>query len=177
VAPDPAANPLRAAAAATGGNRGAQAIYQQLNEMLRLSTDQPQRIRDATEMAINAYRHIGKPLEFSALAEGLLSPAHGQGRDAGLLASEAGNLPQFLLLNQLMRPLAAAALARDKPASAARQPPAGNQSAQAPADDLTAIRVELASLRESIKAQAAEIERLKNRSAAPPAAGPEGKWP
>jgi hypothetical protein len=150
-------------------DKDAQAIYEQLNELVRMDADQPQRIRGATEMVLNAFKHVDKPLEFSTLIEGLLSSATGQGRNETMLSSETANLPQFLLLNQLMRPLAGAALGRDKATPVADQAQADVRPQQAVHDEMASMRAEIDALHKSVKAQAAEIERMKHASAPSPA--------
>uniref|UniRef100_UPI003F49A4DD hypothetical protein n=1 Tax=Cupriavidus necator TaxID=106590 RepID=UPI003F49A4DD len=179
-------------AAAGGGNNGgndsadikqANAAYQQANDLLNPALAQPQRIAGATELLRAALSRTGKTLEFSTLAESMML-ANGGSVDAGarLSAAETANLPQFLIANQLMRPAVTAALepllgaALGLSGRFAAAPSFGAPAAGAAASDETAaIRTELDALRDSVKAQAAEIERLKG--AAKPAARRSGRKP
>jgi hypothetical protein len=86
--------------------------------------------------------------------------------DAKLSGVESSNLPQFLLLNQIAKPiaqafaspLAGAVLAHRLGAMTAAPPPP-----QAPRDDATvaAMRSEIASLRAAVEQQAAQIAELQ----------------
>ncbi|MGY2491940.1 hypothetical protein [Cupriavidus sp. CP313] len=172
-------------AAAGGGNNGgndsadikqANAAYQQANDLLNPALAQPQRIAGATELLRAALSRTGKTLEFSTLAESMMLANGGSGdASARLAAAETANLPQFLIANQLMRPAVTAALepllgaALGLSGRFAAAPSFGAPAAGAAApDEMAAIRTELDALRDSVKAQAAEIERLKG-AAKPPA--------
>ncbi|UIF91182.1 hypothetical protein [Cupriavidus sp. UYPR2.512] len=177
------------AAAAAGNNddhdnadiKLANAAYQRANDLLNPALAEPERIASATGLLRAALARTGKTLEFSTLAESMMLPGSaGNGRDR-LSPAETANLPQFVIANQLMRPAAAAAIAPLLDAALGLSLRATAFTGAAPGtapesvtpDAMTALRTEMEALRDSVTAQAAEIERLK--AAARPAPKPATK--
>lgn len=171
--PAATANALAAATAVNGANQDpnlqrAAAAYQQANDGLNPQAAEPRQLHGAFEVLSNALGRSNETLEFSTLVEGMLrsaDPADPAGTKTGLAGAETANLPQFLIANQLLRPLAAATLgplaglltgrddAQDVAAPAA--------PAAASAAGLAELRAELAELRTGLAAQAAELAQLK----------------
>jgi hypothetical protein len=118
-------------------------------------------IQDSATLVVQTL-FSGQPLEPERLINTLLASGV-QGDKLGSLARS--NLPQFMLLNQLVKPVAEAAAGPLGASALGARAGAG----AAGASDLAAMREELASLRARVDKQAAEIERLK-----PPQKRPRG---
>jgi hypothetical protein len=80
-----------------------------------------------------------------------------------LSALELVNLPQFLTLNQVLRPIAVETVARDALGPAIAAMGLGGLAAARPeeAADLAALRREIEAMRADLSRQADEIKRLK----------------
>ncbi|MCY1530416.1 hypothetical protein D9M68_656010 [compost metagenome] len=126
---------------------------------------EPERIAGATGLLRAALARTGRTLEFSTLAESMMLPGGAGNERDRLSAAESANLPQFVIANQLMRPAVSAALAPMLDValglSLRATAFAGAAPQTATPDAMTALRTDMDALRDSIKAQAAEIERLK----------------
>ncbi|MEM5431309.1 hypothetical protein [Cupriavidus oxalaticus] len=149
------------------------AAYQRANDLLNPAVAEPERIAGATALLRAALARTGKTLEFSALAESMMRPGNGGEAPNRLSAAETANLPQFVLANQLMRPAVAAAI---EPLLDMALGLSGRAATASAAPDamaaMAALRTEMDALRDSVKAQASEIERLK-AAASPPAPAPK----
>lgn len=145
-------------AADDGGGQGgdAQQAWQRATERLNPGVDEAARIAAARTLLTAALGRTNQMLDFGVLAEGVLRSGQ-EGKQLG--AAEVANLPQFFAANQLLRPVAGAAL-----------PPAlgmlASLAAGAGQDDVSGLREELAALKASVQAQAAEIDHLKQANAA-----------
>jgi hypothetical protein len=146
------------------------AAYQAMNARLNPSAAQPKRLQAGLDVLTRALGRRDQTFEFSSLAQGLLA----KGGDQGLSRAEAANLPQLLMANQLLRPLAAGtlgeggstgtlmllrALVGDPGAEPGveKAPPAKDEAETQTA----ALRAELDGLKAGLLAQSQEIERLK----------------
>jgi len=181
-----AAGPRDAAArAATGGpnaGTGADAFHQQGMVRLNPQLDPATPVHDTTALLVDVLSS-GKPLEPEALINTLLAPSVEGDK---LAAVESASLPQFLLLNQVAKPMAQAAAGSFAAtsldalvgglmqAAAGQAPPsraeAGREApseAEAPADAdaVATLREEVARLHATIEQHAGEIERLKSGGA------------
>ncbi|QRQ85041.1 hypothetical protein [Cupriavidus oxalaticus] len=185
VAPDNAAGNGNG----NGGNGGnadiklANAAYQRANDLLNPAVAEPERIAGATGLLRAALARTGKTLEFSTLAESMMLPGGAGNERDRLSAAESANLPQFVIANQLMRPAVSAALAPMLDAALGLSLRATAFTGAAPdtatPDAMAALRTDMDALRDSLKAQAAEIERLKAeaRPAPKPATKRGGRKP
>lgn len=144
---------------------------QRLNPVL----EQPGRIRAIGDVAGRAVERgeKGRPLYFHSLFASALNQREGE----RLTDAELVNLPQFLLANQILRPLSS--LDRDdgdggntKPLMALFGDAAPATKARAADADLASLRTELAALRERVEAQDRQLADLKAERAAPAAATP-----
>lgn len=181
-----AASPGISANAATGdGNNGddggddpnvqqALAAYQAMNARLNPSAAQPKRLQAGLDVLTRALGRRDQTFEFSSLAQGLLQ----KGGDEGLSRAEAANLPQLLMANQILRPLAAGTLGEGGSTGTLMLLRAlvGDPGVEkeSPAKDAAkvetqtaALRAELDSLKAGLLAQSQEIERLKATLNAP----------
>jgi hypothetical protein len=150
--------------------------------------DQPWQVSGASELVVAALARTKETLEFGTVIESLLLPVNQRSPDKQYLsAAETANLPQFLLANQLLRPVAGEAFGPvlgmlskfpglaglGAAPSAAPSVPAALVPGVAPSaapdvargaalsDEMAAMKAELADLQASVKAHAAEIERLR----------------
>jgi hypothetical protein len=166
----------------------ANAAYQQVNALLNPVPDQPWQVSGASELVVAALARTKETLEFGTVIESLLLPVNQRSPDKQYLsAAETANLPQFLLANQLLRPVAGEAFGPvlgmlskfpglaglGAAPSAAPSVPAALVPGVAPSaapdvargaalsDEMAAMKAELADLQASVKAHAAEIERLR----------------
>jgi hypothetical protein len=169
----------RAAASGSGngsGNGGAEeaqahAAWERANGRLNPEVDEGERIDAARALLVAALARTGQTLDLGTVAAGVMG-AKGGDNEAQLSQAELHNLPQFMAANGLLRPLAAHSL-----------PPvlsllgglagssifgAGEPPRQPDQPDLASLRAELAALHDSVRAQAAEIDQLKQGGAGTP---------
>jgi hypothetical protein len=180
-----AAAPGASASAATDANgnstdetqdphvQRARAAYQGMNARLNPSVAEPQRLQAGLDVLTRALGRRDETFEFSSLAEGLLRKGGGE----GLSRAESANLPQLLMANQLLRPLAAATLGDGPLNTVALLRGLAEGLAAEKDDESTDLRAELETLKAGLKAQSEEIERLKTALApgAPPETKPDSK--
>ena len=131
-------------------------FYERAEMRLNPTTAHPDRLRDAAALAAGAAMRGNEPLDPQALFESVFLAEKDKG-GAHLSGSEVANLPQFLALNQLLRPLAADALSIEAIAPALmRMGPAAGAGGET-----ESLREALATLRADVAKQAAEIKSLK----------------
>lgn len=141
-------------------------MHAKATRRLNPSLARPNKMNHTSAMAASALKRGASALDPLAFVESVLLPARDRG-DQHLSALELANLPQFLALNQMLRPMALQTLGGDGFASmlapllmqAARVP-----AAKAPAADSAGIdelKKEMAGLREAVTRQAEEIRTLK----------------
>lgn len=131
-------------------------FYERATKRLNPTTAHPERLKGAAALAAGAAMRKDAPLDPQALFESVfLAKKHlGEGHLTGL---ELANLPQFLAVSQVLRPLAADALSLEALAPAVM----GMGFGAGPAEETAALRAEMAALRADIATQAAEIKDLK----------------
>ena len=164
----PPAQPAAAAAAAGAAGApdvGPAAAFFREQAMLRLNPKlaKPNQIGDASSLIAQTL-FSGKPLEPEQLINTLLAP---KGDAARLAPEQSANLPQFLLLNEIAKPITQAALGPLMEATL------GNLAASSlgGAPDATELRAEVDALRSKVASNAAEVARVKRvQNAADPAA-------
>jgi hypothetical protein len=153
AAATPEAGEDAAAPESATGNTLQQRMLLRLNPAL----DDPAPAHDIAALFVQNLFGDRKTLTPQQIASSLIGSVDPQGKGGTPLSSlESANLPQFMLLHQLIGPIADAALA---PTMAQFMRSA--RPAAAPADDMAEMRNELSALKASVQAQAEEIERLK----------------
>lgn len=143
----------------------AQAAWERANGRLNPELDEPARIDAARSLLAGALARAGQTLDLGDVAAGLMGA---KGRDnAPLAPAELANLPQFMAANQLLRPIAGQVMSPGLSMLAGLAGltglTEGGASESPPAPELDALRAELAALQDSVRAQAAEIDQLKQR--------------
>jgi hypothetical protein len=162
AAPQPSDNASTAEAAA--GSTLQERMLLRLNPAL----DNPAPVHDTAAMFVQSLFGDRKTLTPQDIVSSLIGSVDPQGKGGTRLSSvESANLPQFMLLHELLNPIAGAALdpamgqLMRSASFAGAEPPAAARPAAAPADDIAQMRNELSALRTSVQAQAEEIQRLK----------------
>lgn len=137
-------------------------FYERAARRLNPTSAHPLRLAGAVGLAARAARREG-PLDPQKFFESVFLPDRDKGTEH-LSGMELDNLPQFLALNQMLRPVMMDAFNLEALApilgfAAPGEMRAADESAAAP--DTAAMREELNALRKELAAHAAEIKRLK----------------
>lgn len=138
-------------------------VSERIHRRLNPRVNEPQRAAGVAELLQGAWNRGGGDLDVNTFFGGILPDfsmfdpevKDRQARDQ-LSEVERTNLPQFLMINQLLRPLAASAL---EPLLQGRGEERFSAAAKR-SDDTEALRQEVAELKERLDLQAKQIEQL-----------------
>jgi len=125
-------------------------LFERAFRKLNPDVANPERLQAASGLAAAALMRGGEALDPQLLIESAFLAAKDRG-DAHLSAAELANLPQFLALNQLLRPLATGTIGAPVP----------DLTGRGGGEDLDAIRREMAAMSAAIEKQAEEIRSLR----------------
>lgn len=131
--------------------------YERAGRRLNPMAANPDRLKAASALAGKAFARGKTPLDPQRFIESVFLPDQDKGAEH-LSALELINLPQFLAVNQVLRPVAAEALSLDALAPLLAAFTGGPPRAEPAVDQL---KEELAALRQDMARQAEEIKRLK----------------
>ena len=136
-------------------------FYERASKRLNPRPAHPDRLKAASRIAGESFARGDTPLDPQKFFESVFLPEKDKG-EVHLSALELANLPQFLALNQVLRPIAVEAVARDAlgPALAAMGL-ASRRSGSGPTPEVAALRKEVEAMRADLAKQADEIQRLK----------------
>lgn len=133
---------------------------------MRLNPDVSGRFDGIAEMMMGAFARGSEPLDAAAFVSSFLMPRLAGG---ALSSTERANVPQFLLMNQIARPIAVAAAEPFAPLLRAFGLGAGKKAEvktgkrEAASDDVAQLRAELAEMKSAMREQASQIDALRQR--------------
>ena len=134
-------------------------FYGRASKRLNPRPAHPDRLKAASRIAGESFARGDTPLDPQKFFESVFLPEKDKG-EVHLSALELANLPQFLALNQVLRPIAVEAVARDALGPALAAMGLGGVAAAAP-PEVAALRKEVEAMRADLAKQADEIQRLK----------------
>jgi hypothetical protein len=137
--------------------------YQRASARVNPKVEQVEKLHVAAQMARAVVARGMEPIDPHVLIESALLKEKDKGAKH-LTAAEIANFPQFLALNQLLRPIALGALSAPEMApllARAASFKADATGAAAAAADVDALKKEVAGLRADVTRQADEIKALK----------------
>lgn len=138
-------------------------LYERASKRLNPRPANPDRLNAASRIAAESFARGDGLLDPQKLFESVLLRNKDKGEDR-LSALELDNLPQFLVLSQVLRPIAVGAVAKDALGPALAAMGLGGLAAAAPpeeAPEVAALRKEMEAMRADLAKQADEINRLK----------------
>lgn len=137
--------------------------YQRASERVNPKVEHVERLHVATQMARAVVARGMEPIDPHLVIESALLKEKDKG-DKHLTAAEIENFPQFLALNQLLRPIALGALAAPEMApllARIGEFKTATTGAAETSADVDALKKDVAGLRADVKRQADEIKALK----------------
>jgi hypothetical protein len=140
--------------------------YSRASQRINPQVDHPDRLRAAAEMARNVVARGARPFDPKTFIESALLKEKDKG-DQHLTKAEIDNFPQFLALNQLLRPMALGSLSDPTMGPLFERMgavfEARGTEAAAPSAEVAELKKEVEGLRNDVKRQADEINALKRR--------------
>ena len=168
----PNAGAAAAGAAGTSGTSGTsgKTLTDRMTLRLNPTLNDPSSIQDMTSLLAGTLFSQAQPLTAETLFNSLTGQKASAAGQAGLSTQQVTYLPQFLAIQELVKPLVEATgapmLTRTLTAamaSASAVAPAPAPAASPSSTDFESVRAELASLKQTVSAQTDEINQLKAR--------------